>query len=454
MNRWTVFGLPIFLVISMATSLATTARADDPRPKQFVRGMQVIPQSTQPVVQLALPDEVYQTVKRRDLGDLRVFNSDDAVVPHALCAAPEFEPPVVTTVELPIVPIQVAKEQRHGGTQVEVQTTGGARIEVRERDGEAQPTADTQAHVIDVSGTEHELRSIELDWSTADGASEASVRIQASDDLDRWQTIVGATTLLRAGEQGQLRRERVTLPQARYKYLRVERADGGQPIQLRSAQAEQVEPARPIEPTWFVPERGEVKENRQRIRSERRAPVRYARLQLPYDNMTIRATLRSRSHVRSEWIERWSGEVYSLVADGTRKTSAPAEFGPVFDHEWQLEVTSATVADIGLELGYRPALLRFMAQGEPPFTLAYGSRQVETSVALDCNQLLSNVDAETRATMIGDAFTNPSKTLGGDDALRPLPRKTSLRLVVLWGVLIAGVATLVAMALNLMKRVQ
>ena len=44
--------------------------------------------------------------------------------------------------------------------------------------------------------------------------------------------------------------------------------------------------------------------------------------------------------------------------------------------------------------------------------------------------------------------------LGGDDALRPLPRQTPVRLVVLWSVLIVGVGLLVAMALVLLKRVK
>ncbi len=44
--------------------------------------------------------------------------------------------------------------------------------------------------------------------------------------------------------------------------------------------------------------------------------------------------------------------------------------------------------------------------------------------------------------------------LGGDEALKPVPKKTPLRVVVLWGVLVVGVALLVGMALSLLKRVR
>jgi hypothetical protein len=45
-------------------------------------------------------------------------------------------------------------------------------------------------------------------------------------------------------------------------------------------------------------------------------------------------------------------------------------------------------------------------------------------------------------------------SLGGDDALKPLPQKTPVKVVVLWAVLVLGVALLVGMALSLLKRVR
>ena len=42
----------------------------------------------------------------------------------------------------------------------------------------------------------------------------------------------------------------------------------------------------------------------------------------------------------------------------------------------------------------------------------------------------------------------------GEVAVRPLPRKTPLRQMVLWGVLVVGVVILIAMALSLLRRIK
>jgi hypothetical protein len=55
--------------------------------------------------------------------------------------------------------------------------------------------------------------------------------------------------------------------------------------------------------------------------------------------------------------------------------------------------------------------------------------------------------------LIGEASVQPAQILAGQLAFKPLPRKTPLRLIVLWGVLILGVGLLVGMAMSLLKRV-
>ena len=53
----------------------------------------------------------------------------------------------------------------------------------------------------------------------------------------------------------------------------------------------------------------------------------------------------------------------------------------------------------------------------------------------------------------GDGIPGEIRTLGGDEALKPLPKPTPIRQLVLWGVLVLAVGALVAMALSLLRRV-
>jgi hypothetical protein len=175
---------------------------------------------------------------------------------------------------------------------------------------------------------------------------------------------------------------------------------------------------------------------------------------LPQENSSVRATLQSRDDPKAAWRERWSGEAYLIVTDTQRRESPPARFAATSDRHWRMRIAKdpqlyqATL----LEFGYRPARLRFLSQGSGPFTVAFGSRRAEIPAPTACDALLADVTDEERAKLAGEGFVQNVRVLGGENALKPLPRQTPLRLVVLWSVLIVGVALLVAMALALLKR--
>ncbi|HMN46301.1 MAG TPA: DUF3999 domain-containing protein [Povalibacter sp.] len=449
----------ILTLVLGATAIGAVAA---PRTDDYVRGIEVSTYEQRPLVELVLPDEVYQGVTRADLGDLRVFNAAGSAVPHAFCASPAAAEPVVSSESLPVFDLQAGvPATTTGATHVEVETAGGTQVRIQESEPASTdaPRTKTWAHVIDARGVEDSLRSIEFDWTSPDGASQASVRIEASDDLDQWRTVVGSTTLLRVTRDGQqLQRKTVPVIEQRYRFLRVVRTDGGPALQIAQVTAERVARAQEIEPVWFTANPQEpVDAAHLRFDAARLAPVTYARLVLPEPNSSVRVSLESRADEQASWRARWSGEVYSIVKDGERRVSPPAELDGGHDRYWQITNTqTAATLDpaTGLELGYRPARLRFLAQGDGPYLLAFGSRRAETAPIQQCANLLSDVRGEDLDQLIGSGVVGTSRTLGGETALKPLPKQTPVRLVILWGVLIVGVGLLVAMALALLKRVR
>jgi hypothetical protein len=431
-------------------SFAAPARLDD-----YAQGVTVDVLSPRAIVELSIPDAVYQHVVTDDSSDLAVFNANGTPVPHALCAAPTSQLPTILQEALPVYRLQDIKPATSDGTRVEVQTPGGAQISVEGESLDARE-ARTSAYVIDARGTNGELRALQFDWSSPDGASEVRVSIQASEDLDQWRTIVAGSMLvsLQAGEQ-QLRRHRVAIPQAQYRYLRVERVDRGPPLQVDGVIAERVMPAPLVEPMWFFATPADSTPSALTFDAARRAPITYARLALSQNNTSLRVAIESRNDEKAAWRTQWSGEAYVIQTESERKVSPPAEFRQVADRFWRVRLTNEaeTFAQIpSLELGYRPARLRFLAQGEAPYTLAFGSRRASVSPRR-CEALLAGLNQNDLDQNIGEALTGLPRELGGEDALRPLPKKTPLRQIVLWSVLILGVAALVGMALSLLRRV-
>lgn len=451
MTRTLLAAASLFVAASRAVGAPPTL--DD-----YAQGVTVVAPAGLPLVETTVPDAVYQTVTREDLGDLRVFNAEGKPVPHAFCASPAVAEQVITQQSLPVFELRDARESASDGSHVEVQTAGGTQVNVLERRRTQPPAANGRIHIIDARDGDAPLRAIQFEWQSPDGASQAQVSIEASDDLDRWHVLVPASTLLLAtrGDQ-QLRRKRIELPLQSYDYLRVQRADGGPPLVIEQVIAERVGSAEEIEPVWFMATLLATDDpERLFFDTGRRAPVSYARLRLSQENSSVRVILHSRDDREAPWSERWSGEAYRIVTDMQRRESPPAQFGATSDRYWRLEFAKdpqlhrATL----LALGYRPARLRFLAQGPGPFTLAYGSGRTEISAASACDALLADVDSEERAKLVGEGIVQTARVLGGDSALRPPPRQTPVRLVVLWSVLIVGVGLLVAMALVLLKRVR
>lgn len=66
--------------------VATVTLAADrpPTPQSFAYGLELAISGSNPFHELELPLEVYQNVTRTDLGDIRVFNGNDDIVPHLL----------------------------------------------------------------------------------------------------------------------------------------------------------------------------------------------------------------------------------------------------------------------------------------------------------------------------------------------------------------------------------
>jgi hypothetical protein len=439
----------------LALLLAQGAGAAAPTLDDYTRGVVIGADTGLPLVETTLPDVVYANVTRPDLGDVRVFNADGLAIPHAFCAAPAAAEPTITEQALPVFELRSGSRAATDGSSIDVQTAGGTQVRVQEAD---RPEADEGTHIIDVREHSAALRAIRFDWNAPDGASEAKVRIEASDDLDRWNVIVPQSTLLRAIHgTAELTRARVELPPRHYEYLRVERADGGEPIAINGVIGELAGGQRDVEPLWFMPDTV-VSKNPETMLFDagRLAPVRYARLRLPQDNSSVRVTIESRAEETAAWRERWSGESYVIVSQTERRESPPARFDATTDRYWQvkIDVPAATQRPTALELGYVPARLRFLAQGPGPYTVAFGSRRADVAAPAPCDGLLADVSATDRARMIVQGQVGAVRELGGESALTPLPKQTPARLIVLWTVLIGGVALLVAMALALLKRLQ
>ena len=104
-----------------------------------------------------------------------------------------------------------------------------------------------------------------------------------------------------------------------------------------------------------------------------------------------------------------------------------------------------------LELGWVPHDLTFVAQGEPPYTLAFGSAAIGRSTQ-PVDALLRLIDKKQESALIQSARVSQRIVLGGEGRLKPPPPPLPWKQWLLWAVLVLGVAFLGWMVRRLMRQ--
>lgn len=439
----------------LAVGVAGAALAA-PVPDDFAEGMPLEPAAPGSAYRLPLPEAVYGLSTREDLGDLRVFNQAGQVVQHALCAPPA--PSAPTARPVPAHGLPAGRGDKESGERFSLETADGLRL----RWGQDDPARVASApgafeYILDARDLDAPLTGVRLDWQwrSPQGRAELPIRLEASDNLEQWRTVVPRTTLLRVegslADGEALETGSVTLPERRYRFLRLvpldERARDwlqGASVLFRPAGEDSASLS------WVAAERapGPDADGARQYRSARPLAVRQWRLRLPGPNRVVGVSLSSRASEDAPWRPRFQGAVAS-GPDRSLSSAHPA--GGVSDRFWRLRILSGEEslgdAPVTLELGYVPLELGFLAQGQGPFLLAYGSGTAPPAQRIDCARL-GTAPAAARAR------PEQRRELGGPAALRPAPEPLPTRRIVLWGVLILGAGLVGAMAVALLRKLR
>jgi len=105
-----------------------------------------------------------------------------------------------------------------------------------------------------------------------------------------------------------------------------------------------------------------------------------------------------------------------------------------------------------LRFAYRAHELRVLTSGRPPYLLAVGSSAVARAAAPPfLPPPPVNAAGSAEAALIGAGTLGPPRTLGGPSRLAPLPEPLPWRRILLWGVLVAGVAGIAVLVWRLLR---
>lgn len=441
------------------------------RPTDFAYGAALEADGSEALYEVILPAALYRGMARSDLGDVRVFNGADEIVPYALRPRRTTSADAPAPLALTLFPLKAQTGASIEGLSISVRRSAGgaASINVITSSGGSGGEKRTVGYLVDLSAQERALRHIEFDWlAVADGYA-GKLRIDASDDLTSWRTLVAAAPLVSLEVAGQkLEQKRVELPRYKVKYLRLSwlpQAGGTAPPELLSARGEPASQSVEANREWGKAAAAKGEKPGEFVYDMRgHFPVDRVRLDLPEPNTVVQVELLARDRADQPWRFVARGVAYRLRQGGGEIASPELMLATTTDRYWLLRIDQrgggVGSGAPGLEAGWVPQRLVFAARGKPPFQLAYGNREAKpASLAIstlipgykeDSDAAIRSAKPAAQQTVnVKSAQALAQQELGGEarrEAAVDWKRWS------LWAALILGVLILGAMAWRLTRQ--
>ena len=455
MNRSTI------LVVLLALTFPATA--DTPlRPADFAYGIPIETTGDAPFHEFSVPQSVYESVTRTDLGDQRMFNARDEIVPHALRHI-EAAKAAGKWTTLALFPVRGNSERSPNELTLRVdRNTAGSIVRVRSTDA-ATANAPVALYIVEIKTADKPIRILELNWKDSGGEGFAGrLAVDASDDLQNWRTVVGDAPLLRLLHAGEsLDRRQIALGALKTKYLRLRWIDpaGTAPL-LTQLRVEHLTDAAPPERQWLAltPATSGEKPGEFLYTLAGKMPVDRVRIRLPQVNAVASAQLDTRAERSAPWQRRAGGLVYRVNKSGTDVVQEDFALWPLAGaREWRLTLSQK---DSGLgdqppiiEVGWLPQTLVFSARGAGPYRLAYGKAALAPGDASIEQLLAATADGQPKF-VAQPARLGTREALGGEQRLTLSLKERSWRTWLLWAALGAGVLMLGWMATRLARQMK
>lgn len=409
-------------MLAAQSSVAVAADADVPAPTStdFAWGMEFGTEGNAAAFRATLPAEVYRGVTSGELLDVAVFNGRGEMVPHVLASA--FDPFVSTSAVLsfPVFPLRGNDRAVMEALRVTIESEGGKLdLALPEERGSASVGGGeplVSGYIVDGRAQES-ISAFELGW--ADDAPEFAgrLRVEGSDTLGGWRTLVDAAPIanLRAGEARLIERL-IDMRSAGAKYWRLTWVGPRAPFEITSVKAHPGGGGPELRRTSLVLEGRAVpgKTGEFEFDTGGYFPVDHVNLQLPELNSVIEVSLLTRTSASKPWRPVTDGAgFYRLQGTDGELVNGDVRVYSRSDRYWLVRVNtgrSAMGSDVPkLKIAWPSHEVVFLARGPGPFMLAYGNGAL--------NAPAGRIASIPKGARILDASLEGRQTLGGESRL-------------------------------------
>ncbi len=403
-------------------------------PADFARGRIVEHIESSDVQRATVPQDVYEWVVRADLGDLRVYNDEQQEVPYAI-RRPARTEAHTPWAGLPVFALPAPSKNDAEGSRVNIELSdSGTVVAVHGASISKVPGA---GFLIDASAIDIRIAELDIDWSQEGSGSIGKFQVDASDDLDVWRTIARSVTLATLQTEGrQIIADKIT------------QLDGATPMIINQVSARALRSQLP-ERHWKALT-GTSSEKGYEYDTGGQFPLDRISLELNRQTFLITAKLFSKPSLEVPWRDRGERTFYRVEVDRVIVTSDPVAFS-VRDRYWRAEIQSEEYGAPTLKVGWLPDEIIFLKQGAAPYVMAYGQAGI-TGRQWPMSDLLARLDNDVEIQNVPFARLSAATRLGGPDRLVSAPRPIDWETILLWSVLVIGVAGIVGLAVRLARQ--
>ena len=426
----------------------------------FARAARVETPGDAGLYRIRMPLELYRSVVRADMGDIRIFNDRGDVVPHAVQTSRRnlaVRPPGR---HLPLFPLRGDPQTALNAVRITIQSQDGSvGVETRDAVPASGPT-DTLAYIADARGAGGSVAALLVEWPEDSAEFAALLDVDVSDDLSGWVPVRQQASIvnLKAGDE-RLVQQRIEFPATRARYWRLAWSGGKPPeVRLSGVVAEPAAQRQSAAAETMTVAGTRVAGQAQEFLFDLGAPLPVDRvtLELPERNTVVTAEMSYRTRGDDPWRPAGRGGLYRLAADVGEIRNPPVPVNAAAARFWRVQI-DPTGGGVGsgvpqLTAGWYPDEIIFAARGARPFTLAFGSATaVPSEVPVAALTSVAGPSRGGATIRIDDASLGTSLEAGGPSRLQPPPKPFPWKSVVLRMVLVVGAVALGFMAVRLAR---
>jgi uncharacterized protein DUF3999 len=434
-------GLP--WALAACAQVASLTHAAGLAPRDFAYGCPIVSSADASAYRITLPLAIYQGTVRDDLGDLAVFNARGEVVPFFIRPVPADAQPTNSPKFLPLFPLLGPTPATTADMRV---TVNAPRVALTLNSSAVAAGSVPHQYLLDARALEEPVAALHVVWEHAPLEFSGRMRIESSDDLDSWRMVAGAAPVasLRADGQ-QFLLARIELPPTRARFWRLSWVGDVPSLPITKVRAEFAQAH--ADPGWS----SEMVAARQDARRSTdyvfdlggHLPVERVDLRLAEANSVAAADLYSRKDPRDAWNFVTRARFYRIHTPHGDDQNEPVTVPLNRDRYWLARMPNPPSAgDLALIAAWHPSELLFLAQGNPPFLLAYGSSS-STAARTDLTPFVSDI-------VVPPATLADAEKLGGAARLVVAKPPFPWRRWILWLVLLGALAALGYMAARLL----